>query len=329
MAKINESFRYGASLTEALQTSTASFIQDYEECVASLSDEDKEQHRLRWDHVDKLPMTCELAKWCKALLRVNPRLKFARANSGYRDVYTRCNIPAEVWVYLPDQPYALMRLGYKDYRTTRNSSGSSQYGVYSRCITNYKYKSRNEQYCMVIAETFDRALSNAKKYLRAYSTEELMQVNLEQFTEAMSNERMEKYRTNNEKFGSVRNSPDLLGEFRILVNSGYKFHHPKLQAQVMEWLESSQDMQQFDAQVKHAYFVSVSTRFDQQYFDVMEMFNVNKTTRTSTDAKSYREADLPEDIAGSMAALMMVKPGHYISGVGIRTTTTTFYVERV
>jgi hypothetical protein len=38
--------------------------------------------------------------------------------------------------------------------------------------------------------------------------------------------------------------------------------------------------------------------------------------------------DLPEGVAGNLAALSMVGDDHYVDGVGLRVDSTTFWVQR-
>jgi hypothetical protein len=43
---------------------------------------------------------------------------------------------------------------------------------------------------------------------------------------------------------------------------------------------------------------------------------------------TYKMEDLPEGIAGNLAALSMVEDNHYVDGVGLRVDSATFWVQR-
>lgn len=271
----------------------------------------------------------KLVRWCEELRKVNPRLKFGMRT---RDSWSRSYGPSmmhEVWAYIPEQPYAIMRLGYKDYRTSRDSGHEPQYGVYSRLIENNKYNCTNEQYAMSMTGDFDRAVAMAKKYLRPYAPHELIQVQLGTFRGLVHSETSHKNSAVYEAINEIRKSSDLLVELRALYAEGYQFRAPALQALVSSYLSLRAEQEAHNQRVRHGWFVSVYERNDKQYFDVIEMFDVHKVEVPKTGSpQTYDETTLPDELSGKLSVLMMNDKGHRVPDVGMRATDRTFYVER-
>jgi hypothetical protein len=64
--------------------------------------------------------------------------------------------------------------------------------------------------------------------------------------------------------------------------------------------------------------------------DVIEVLDANKRSRLDSHMPvvTYKMEELPENIAGNLAALSMVDDNHYVDGVGLRVDSTTFWVQR-
>lgn len=289
----------------------------------------------RVSFIDDLPVSPRLANFCNEIRAANPRIKFGiRKNcthqmfqSGSGNGY--CTAYHEVWAYLPEQPYALMRLGYKDYTTTATSSGESAYGVYSRLVQNRKYNARNEQHCMLMSNDLARAVKNARAVMRPYAPQEVVQVNLQYFISGVQDEASSVHSEVMKALSNVRQNGNLMKELVHLRQSNYQFLSNELGDLIEAYIRAKLQHEEHQSKVRHAWFVTVLTRQDKQHFDVIEMFDVHKMRPTMHDPKTYTAETLPEEIAGKMAVLTMIDVGNRVADVGMRATETTFYVERV
>ena len=340
MAEINGFnyvFKHADAEVGAIKKFTEKFITKTKEAMEAVNEalqsglmrkEDAFPHWYRF--VDDIPMNKPLADWCEELRAVNRRVQFGVRGSG-TNLTTGAyglKICNEVWMYLPEQPYAQMRLGYRDYFTT--GASGERYGIYTRLIQNGKYNTDNEQHCMSLTEKFDRAIVNAKKFMRPYTPQELVRIKLGDFANNVANETNT---FNGEAAGAsstVRMHDALLPELSYLIDSGYEFKSGQLRAAVIDWVAKHKAAQEHRARARHAWFVHVYERFDKQYFDVIEMFDVHKKNNPSIQSsRTYTADDMPEEIMGKLSVLTMVDIGHRVSDVGMRATETTFYVERV
>lgn len=332
--KFNTAFHHTHGLVSAIEKSTAKFLS----MVAEMLDTIKGNAELealisnKVVFVDDIPMVRHLAYWCLDMRKTNPRVKFGIRNSLSFARYGGVTTMQEVWMYVPGQPYAIMRLGYKDYRTTA-SYGSTEYqfGLYTRLVQSQKYKEDNEQHCMVMTSDPERAVRNAKKYMRPYAPQELVRVQVSAFIESIKQDTGAINSEATSAVQEIRTSSDLMIELRNLATSDYEFVAPRLKEKILNFIEKEKAMREHNARARHAWFVNVftSTLSGKQMFDVIEMFDVHKNANTTRPTVTYTEDDLPEEIAGKLSVLSMVSAGTRVADVGMRATETTFYVERV
>lgn len=337
----NYVFRHADAEVGAIKRVTEKFVEKTNEALKEMEDalqspdctaQERDRidfHRKGYRIVDGLPINPKLAAWCDHLRTVNRRIQFGmRGGINFQHGVYGLKICNEVWMYLPEQPYALMRLGYRDYFTT--GASGERYGIYTRLIQNGKYSADNAQHCMALTEKFDRAVINAKKFMRPYTPDELVRVKLGDFANNVANETNT---FNSEASGAssgVRMHDALLPELAYLVDSGHEFRSGQLRAAVVDWMAKHKAAQEHRARARHAWFVHVYEQFDKQCFDVIEMFDVHKNSNPSTQSpRTYTADDMPEEIMGKLSVLTMVDVGHRVPDVGLRATETTFYVERV
>lgn len=275
-----------------------------------------------------LCMSHGLKMFATEVARINPRFCFGTAGSGWRwnggsrELY-------ELWVYLPEQPYALMRIGYKDYQEANNDY---LFSVASRLIVNNKYGDNNDGYWMALTTDLGRAVKNVKTYMRPYSVDEMMRINFDDFAVQVHTE---KRSLSNEEYTLRREIKDhdaLMAELSALANSDYKFINDSLRTMILQYEVKRIETQALQQRAKHGWFVNVTTRMGVQRFDVVELFDVHSTQQHRTprtgETKTYTEETLPEEISGKMAALMMIELGARVADVGKRVSSTMFFVER-
>ena len=339
--KFNSLFDHSAARVDLLEKDTARLMDKFNKEIADIIAANPELTREKIYSVvtlvDDLPLDHSLAKFCKEVRKANPRLKLGiRSGMAHRrirvDVEWRSSsffpltILCEVWLYLPEQPYALMRLGYKDYATT--STGNNTYGVYSRLISNRKYKSGQQQ-CMLMSNDMERAVKNAKTVMRPYIPQEIVQVHLNAFVGSVKSEAEEMNSTATTAAYEVRHDTNVMQELTHLLESGYQFLSDELRKKIAAYVDARKAAREHNAKARHAWFVTVTTRQDVRQFDVIEMFDVHKPVPVMRDAQTYADETLPEEIAGKMAVMTMIEVGARVPDVGMRATETTFYVERV
>jgi hypothetical protein len=276
-----------------------------------------------------LRLSTGLKMFATEVARINPRFCFgvnsftrARWNGGIRELY-------ELWVYLPEQPYALMRIGYNDYQ---EANSDYLFSVASRLIVNNKYSDNNDGYWMALTTDLGRAVKNVKTYMRPYSVDEMMRINFDDFAGQVHTEKRE---LSNEEYTLRRQIKDhdaLMAELSALANSDYKFINDSLRTMILQYEVKRIETQTLQQRAKHGWFVNVTTRMGAQQFDVVELFDVHNTRQHSTprtgETKTYTEETLPEEISGKMAALMMIELEARVADVGKRVSSTMFFVER-
>lgn len=339
--KHNTKFQHHLARVDQIEADTANFHAKLQRQVTAIRNlnpgiDDKDIFFFA-DMWDGIPVDPNLGRLCYAIREVNRRVKFGvRSNCAFRAQSPRTGVAGaafsmlcEVWVYLPEQPYALMRIGRKNYTTSANASSEPTYGVYSRLIQNRKYDDSNQQHCMLMSSDLTRAIKNAKAVMRPYAPQEVVQVYLHTFVACVQSETSTINSEVSDAASSVRSSSDLMKEMVHLVESGYQFVSTDLRDRVIKFMEVRKAQQEHLSKIRHAWFVTVITRNDEQHFDVIEMFDVHKTAPTMHDPQTYKPETLPEEIAGKMAVLTMVDVGTRVPDVGMRATETTFYVERV
>lgn len=280
--------------------------------------------------LDDVKVVPQLYAFCTALREVSPRIKFGVDGDCSWMRTGPYRMHSEVWMYLPEQPYAIMRLGYKNYFTSDRASQDFRYGIYSRMIFNDKYNPNNDQYCMSMSGDLTRAVRAAKKYMRGYSPEEMILVNVENFRDLVREETQKFNSECGEASNEVRQSTDLLIELTHLVDAGYEFKTPTIKGLIENYRAKRTAMQEHNARARHAWFVHVHMRGEKQMFDVVEILDVHKQSQANVQrTELYDETTLPEEIAGKLSVLTMMQNKQRVPDVGMRATETTFYVERV
>lgn len=240
----------------------------------------------------------------------------------------------EVWAYLPNQPYALGRVGHGDPSVDRDSDKEA-YWVYSRTIFNAKYAAHRDQYNMVTTKDMFKAVKEAKKSLRAYSPHECALVTARDFTHAVENE----VNTVNNAVSStkykVTDSPDLYRELQHILelsdHGQYQFLSDDLKAKVQAWKQATDEWAVEKVRSIPSCFVHVNVIRDKQRFDVVECADakqVSKCLRDNSSTNYYYEEDLPTELMGKLSVLSLLEGGQYSKGVGLRISDTMFWVEK-
>jgi len=222
----------------------------------------------------------------------------------------------------------MMKVGYADYSTKGN--GDSKFMVYARMIKNEKFRDDSDQYHMATAENIERAIKNVKKYMRPYSPVECATMSFEavrsKFSSVVQGVSSELYQARSNVLESVH----VRNELFHMLDVGYEFLAEDFREKIVQWREKYNEDQVARGRALHAYYVNVRIHREEMVCDVIEVLDANKRSRLDAHmpVATYKMEDLPEGIAGNLAALSMVDDGHYVDGVGMRVDSATFWVQR-
>jgi hypothetical protein len=238
---------------------------------------------------------------------------------------------AELWIMLPDQPFALGRVGHGNFSPSHSSASKDNkyFMVYSRTIKNEKYRASSDQYYMVMSQDMDKAIKNAKKHIRPYNPAEFAQESASQMKSEVGDitRRMIDARRSAER--DVLDIPLVYKELKHLVDLGHQFLDPRFASNLAAWVDAKNAVQAETSRAVPVYFVYVSTQRDEQVFDVVEIPNIKEYSYTDQmEFKRFKLDDMPEDIMGKLSVLSLLEPGQYTEGVGKRVDEAMFWVER-
>jgi hypothetical protein len=279
--------------------------------------------------VDGIPVVAPLLNFCNEIRKVNRHVKFGvgkRVKSSWG--HGGPNRVQELYAYMEGHTYALMKIGYADY-SVRNT-GDVKYMVYARMIKNDKFREDKDQYYMATAENIERAVKNAKKYMRPYSPVECASMTFQdvrgKFSSVVSDVHSKLYNAKND----ILSSAHLRAELFHMLDVGYEFLSEEFRGMIVNWREASRENQEAQARALHAYYVNVRIHREEMVCDVIEVLDANKRSRLDDHmpVTTYKMEELPEHIGGSLAALSMVEDNHYVDGVGLRVDSATFWVQR-
>ena len=278
--------------------------------------------------VDGIPVVPELMQFCAEIRKVNRHVKFGVSRKVKHSWGNGSNKMQELYAYMDGHAYAMMKVGYADYSTKGN--GESKYMVYARMIKNEKFRDDSDQYHMATAEGIDRAIKNVKKYMRPYSPVECATMSFEavrsKFSLILSSASTEVVSARHKVFESAH----LRNELFHMLDIGYEFLAEDFKNIIVDWREAYREDQVTRGRALHAYYVNVRIHREEMVCDVIEVLDANKRSRLDAHMPvvTYKMEDLPEGVAGNLAALSMVDDGHYVDGVGMRVDSATFWVQR-
>ena len=284
----------------------------------------------RGPHVDGIPVSRELARFCGEIRKVNRHVKFGitESNNSAWEWQNSFRVAKELSVYMDGHTYTLMRVGVGDYST--KSNGGSKFMVYARTIENDKFKGDRDQYHMAMAETVERALKNVKKYMRPYSPVECADISYGSIRDKFNNIKYSASSSSSNAREGVTTSGSLRTELFHMLDVGYEFLSEEFRNKIVAWREKYNENRVFSDRALHVYYVAVRIDRDEMMCDVIEVLDAQKVSCIDKGAPTvtYKMNELPEHIAGNLAALSMVEDGHYVDGVGLRVDSTTFWVQR-
>jgi len=241
-------------------------------------------------------------------------------------------VVSELYAYLPDDEFALGKIGFWDYCTTRAKNGAPRaesYMVQAHSIRNTKYDEYRDQYNMLMSKDMNVAVDNAKKYLRQYSPVDLIKAVAHKVSDNVGQFRYKKRRARDEALRDMSDF-DVVKELKQLVASGYKFMYPEVEQRVMKVLSAADDFATLEHKKFGGKFITVSNQLGVQMFDVIPYDDALGTITPEWNGEGgirYRADEMPEDLLGRVAVLSMAQHYDYIEGVGNRMGESMFWVE--
>jgi hypothetical protein len=279
---------------------------------------------------DGLHVGKKLGEFCQAILKANRHVKFGVAKSVKGEFIhgTNRQALAEVWVYMPEHEYAMMRVGYAEY-AVKGIMGS-KFGVYSRLLQNNKFDPQRDQYYMVTSDDIDRIMKTVKKVMRPYAPHETANVVFDSYQTKVQTNVWTATSTAREAKDATIGLNDLRNELFALYDLGYEFASETLKDKVGKWKKAVTEMAEAENKKRNAYFVSVILRGEELLCNVMTVNDVRTIHKVNEASMSqvFKMDDLPEDIAEKVATLGMVDKGHYVEDVGMKVSDTTFWLDR-
>jgi hypothetical protein len=280
--------------------------------------------------IDGLYVGKKLGALCDAILKANRHVKFGLAKTIKGEFVhgTNRQALAELWVYMPEHEYAMMRVGYADYAVKGHTE--SKFGVYSRLLQNNKFDPQRDQYYMVTSDDIDRIMKTVKKVMRPYSPHETANVVFEPYQGKVHNNVWKATSEAREAKDAAIGLNDLRNELFALYDLGYEFASETLKDKVGKWKKAVTELNEAEAKKRNAYFVSVILRGEELLCNVMTINDVRTIHKINEASMSqvFKMDDLPEDIAEKVATLGMVDKGHYVEDVGMKVSDTTFWIDR-
>jgi len=246
---------------------------------------------------------------------------------------------ASLWVYRPQDTYAMGWISYSDHMT--GGDGEKRYSVFSPNISNGKYNWGDREH-MSSALHRAKAVKNAERYLRPLTLPQTMQLVHSEFKHKLNTASQSmglelrvlasELRTGFFDRASFRpTAPNALqNELKHLLHSDYVFVDKELEDLLHKTFAAREEYEEGRklTDVKHT-FIEAYQMGGRQYFrgydNVKNYFSISHCD--DYEVLRYTQEDLPERIAGAVSVLSMVNAGQYVVGVGYRAGSNMFYAK--
>jgi len=254
---------------------------------------------------------------------------------------------SEVYTYFPNQLYVMGTIGYRDCSV--GDKTRTAFFVTARGVDNNKYRwSRKERY-MVLTQDVNKAVVNAKKYLRPYTPADIAGVTAEVFTSSVQSASYEYRRKSVSAHNDLRGAVDdaagvITQELLHLYYSGHTFRTPEAYGLVKSLVEATDELKEVSGKLFHISLVFVHKSPIEgvepsvvvvggppEGVSIVSGSSVisrafNDKRRVSEATSTYAMSELPEALAGKVSVLNMVENETFVEGVGFKYNESIFYV---
>lgn len=285
-----------------------------------------EQHAARVlrtvDDVDGVSV--KTAELCEAVRSELRGIKFAFARRGSKTVWDgSLSKLMALWAYYPGDEYAVGLVGFGDFAV---STSDDVYAVYARGIRNEKFADHRDQYHMAMSSSMDRAVKNAKKYLRRYSTVEVADLNLGDIQTKINSAVWTTSSQYREAQKAVFEHPMVETEIERVLN-GSTFCDPTFRQAAATLMAVRDEHKARSEKEHHGWYVNLRHYPAGVVFEVLEMYDIRRLKDASQcKLTSYRQEELPQELAASLATLSMLENGNYVEGLGIKLSDVSYMV---
>lgn len=291
------------------------------------SDEDvKNEMRTTTREVDGVPnVHYKLAEFCEQLRKHFKGMRFG-FRRGYYDSESVGGVRLHsVWAYYPNQEYALGKIGF----VRLDGSSDRKYVVYARTINNNKFREGRDEYYTAVTEDLNKAVKNAKKYLRPYSTVEIFKQHNLRIAGAIANV---KNRTNsafNEAQSELVCHDSFSREMQRLVNSNHEFVDATFKQAVVTYLDALKEKEQRMHAGTAGRFIYIREEAGEQVCDIINSSEVHRMTfnNANTTVTTIKFAELDEDTVHKIASLSMLEDDGFVEGLGMKVNDKMYWVS--
>jgi hypothetical protein len=279
---------------------------------------------------DGYPVTKELNTFLTQLSSSVPTMKFYPANIDTLVVQTgTCYLVDEFSIYMDEYPFDLGKVGYRDYSV---SKGKNVFGVYSRKITNPKYREDSSQYNMVMTSDVTKAVKNASKFIVPYTHKELATAFYKEAQNEVSHvHSMARTQVRDVARIITNDNHAVITELMHLLSLGVTFKTLAFKEAADKIEGAYNALKEEELREVRLLFVRLRKVGEEVYVDVQETTDVkhnNNMADMSKPQETYLLSKLPEDIAGTISVLSILADEQYVPRIGQKIDENTYYVER-
>ena len=255
-----------------------------------------------------------------------------------------------MWVYRPQDTYAMGFIAYADYMDNCKDN-TYRYSVLAPNITNNKYQ-QGERQQMSSSLHLSKAVKNAATHLRPLNVSQVMAQVQTKFSvasyaasstiETDTRQLIQRIGvSSNHMFIAATNSnmkdkaPPLYKELKHMVDTNYVFLDKEFEADLRSAIVAAENLAETIKSRNSLYeFVEVYQSGDQTRFrgqaEVTTARHLSVLPRRHFGKDfDYLQDELPEHLAGGVAVLSMLDVGTYVPGAGYRAGTNLFYIQSV
>lgn len=290
------------------------------------------------EYIDGIVCHAKLAMFCNEL----------RAQTCFRGLKFALKSPSgdtimnTIYAYYPNDIYVLGMIGYGDFSVNRESE--PKFFVQSPNIANHKYSWHRSQFHRTMSKNVDKAVVNAKKFLRPYSAVAIADASVDSFEAEFGSVIYGRNRdVDRAREGIVSNIAGTIDVMRSVLNG----EKPAIPEEVIEAYQNyfnvvGEYKENANDQFRIALVFTVSgDKFrmvtsnavvsedsaGRRYDIGRDIRNVIHSEDNELNTGKLFTADtLPEEVAGKLAMLSMVEQGEYISKVGFKFDERVCYV---
>ena len=222
--------------------------------------------------------------------------------------------------FYDDCPLAIGTMGFG---RVQDSTNDYFFYVDAPTISNNRYADLSSQHHMAMSKNADKALANAKRYLRRPNVFEC--ANFYWRRETRDNfKRTEAVESNTlrDLRGGISNNDDVLRELEYMHLSGYAFQSAKLAEQVDRWLAHRDEVAHTKTQ-RGSEVVYVYAKPDGS-IDACRFLVTDWCVEPHDNTEQLREVS--QDAQRRIAALTICEDGSHVDLVGTRIANNCFFV---